>query len=35
MIDELVGFEAPALIPSPEDIDIDVVKSRRRETILN
>ena len=35
MIDELVEFQAPAIVEAPEDIDIDVVSNRRREVLLN
>jgi len=35
MIDELVEFTAPTIVEAPEDIDIEVVRSRRREVVLN
>ena len=35
MIDELVEFQAPKIVEAPEDIDIDVVRNRRREVVLN
>ena len=35
MIDELVEFQAPAIVEAPEDIDIEVVRDRRREVVLN
>ena len=35
MMDELVEFQAPAIVEAPEDIDIEVVKDRRREVLLN
>ncbi len=35
MMDELVGFQAPTIVEAPEDIDIEVVRDRRREVVLN
>ena len=35
MMDELVEFQAPAIVEAPEDIDIEVVRDRRREVVLN
>ena len=35
MMDELVEFTPPALVEAPEDLDIEVVKDRRREVVLN
>ena len=35
MIDELVEFQAPVIEEAPEDIEIDVVRSRRRERVYN
>ena len=35
MMDELVEFTAPAIVEAPEDIDIEVVRDRRREVVLN
>jgi hypothetical protein len=35
MMDELVEFTAPTIVEAPEDIDIEVVKDRRREVLLN
>ena len=35
MMDELVEFTAPAIVEAPEDIDIEVVRNRRREVVLN
>ena len=35
MMDELVEFQAPAIVEAPEDLDIEVVRDRRREVVLN
>ena len=35
MMDELVEFTAPAIVEAPEDLDIEVVRDRRREVVLN
>ena len=35
MMDELVEFTAPEIVEAPEDIDIEVVRNRRREVVLN
>ena len=35
MMDELVGFQAPTIVEAPEDIDIEVVRDRRKEVVLN
>ena len=35
MMDELVEFQAPAIVEAPEDLDIEVVRERRREVVLN
>ena len=35
MMDELVGFQAPTIVEAPEDIDIEVVRDRQREVVLN
>jgi hypothetical protein len=35
MMDELVEFTAPRIVEAPEDLDIEVVRERRREVVLN